>query len=252
MKATVRLLVVTASVLAAACDPTPAPASATQSAPPFFSPLDSGVAARDAGSAVRDGGAPAGDAGVARGVTVLSSNNRLPAPWLVTDATQLARTQPLDAGTAAQHRVGQLVTLQVATMTSNTAVDADHCPNIFMGACDGFAASDSAGHIVLVDTFVLLGSGKSTCASRFDGAALSSITGVWASRLLTDGTTSYSLALTSCAGVGVGSDPVGVVTPAPSTDIQNLQARYPVDKFGGVGFIESVHEPRADREGRLL
>ncbi len=99
-----------------------------------------------------------------------------------------------------------------------------------MNACNGFAASDSAGHIVLVDTFVLLGSGMSTCAARFNGAALSSITGVWASRLLTDGTTSYSLAIASCAGVGVDSDPVGTVTPAASTDIQILQANYPADK----------------------
>lgn len=161
---------------------------------------------------------------------MLSSNNRLPAPWVVTDATQLARTQSADAGTAAQKRVGQLVTLQVETMSSNTVVDADHCPNIFMGVCDGFAASDSAAHIVLVDTFVLLGSGMSTCAAQFNGVALTSITGVWSSRLLTDGTTSYSLALTSCAGVGVGSDPVGAVTPAATTDIQALQTNYPAGK----------------------
>ncbi len=236
-------------VLASACDPTAAAASATQSAPPTFPPppVDAGSPKADGGTSATDAGAPKTDAGTGPvdaggnpgdagssgtpGLVVVSTNNHLPKPWLVTDPTKLAHTQPLDGGTEALDHVGQWVQLAASITSDNTVLDDDHCPNIFMNTCDGFAAKDSAGHIVLVDSFVLLGSGMSDCQAKFNGVSLPVITGVWAGRLLSATmVTSYSLALSSCAGVGMGSLPGGTGYAPATTDIQDLQANYPTSK----------------------
>ena len=224
-----------ALMIGSACDPTVAPASATQSAAPVFHPVDAGTVARDGGTTGNDGGSGAPDAGRpgdggSTGLVIISSNNHLPKPWLVTDAKVLTHTQPRDAGTEARFHVGEWVELAAATTSDNTVVDDDHCPNIFMGVCDGFAAKDSASQVVLVDTFVLLGSGMSDCAAKANGAALPTITGIWAGRFLSTMTTSYSLALSSCAGIGIGSFPASKGYAPASTDIQDLQASYPVGK----------------------
>lgn len=220
-------------VVASACDPTAAPASASQSAAPVFAPVDSGMVVRDGGAAdAGPGGFDAGRSsdGGSGGLTIISSNNHLPKPWLVTDARVLTHTQPRDAGTEALLHVGQWVQLAAATTSDNTVIDDDHCPNIFMGTCNGFAAKDSASQIVLVDSFQLLGSGAADCATKATGAALPSITGVWVGRFLGTMVTSYSLALTSCAGVGVGSFPTSKGYAPATTDIQDLQASYPAGK----------------------
>ena len=223
-------------LLAACFDVGPAPGSATKDAPPIFVPYVS-----DGGdSGIRDAGIDAGvDAGVADagpsdagtpGIKILSSNNRLPLLWTVTNAALLNRAP--DAGTAeALLHVGQLVRLAEPTTSSNTVIDDDHCPNIFMGSCSGFAAADGLGNLVLVDAFALLGSGSADCASTNNATMLSSITGIWQGKLnFALMTTSYSLALNSCAGVGVGPVYTGNTLAPASTDIQELQANYPSDK----------------------
>ncbi len=227
-----------AIALASCLDVTPAPASATQSAPPFFVPyaFDAGDGG-DAGP--RDAGVDAGlfdagqtDAGTP-GLKILSSNNRLPPAWTVTNSSVLARTQsPTDGGsTEALLHVGQWVRLAVPTTSDNTVIDDDHCPNIFMGSCSGFAAANALGPLVLVDAFGLLGSGSTDCAAKFNAALLPSITGVWQGKFnSTSMTTSYSLVLAGCAGVGVGPNYNGTVLAPASTDIQELQASYPTDK----------------------
>jgi hypothetical protein len=220
-----------------ACDPTAAVGSATQSDAPVFHALDAGTVVKDGGSSA-DAGMPARDAGPVgssdagpSGLTILSTGNHLPKPWLVTDARLLVHTQPLDGGTEALMHVGQWVELASATTSDNTVVDDDHCPNIFMGMCDGFAAKDSASHIVLVDSFVLLGSGMSDCTAKFNGVSLPTVTGIWAGRFLSATmVTSYSLALNNCAGLGVGALPAFKNYAPATTDIQDLQASYPSDK----------------------
>lgn len=232
-------------LVAAACDPTDAPSSAYQaSAPVWAAPVVDGgqdAGAKDAGTDAGTGGTDAGtsDGGTAvPGLSIVSSNNRLPKPWDVTDATQLFHTQPLDAGvlTAALKRVGQVVRLNVSTTNDNTVLDDDHCPNIFSGTCDGFAAKDSANHLVLVDSFALLGSSMNDCAAKFNATTLPQISGVWAGRLLSATmTTTYSITLSSCAGVGVGTAYTGSPYAPASTDIQDMQVHYPV------GSVVTVH-----------
>ncbi len=233
------------------CDPTPAPPSATQDAPPFFSPVDAGqdAGARDAGTdagvdagmtdAGTDGGLDGGsDAGtLTPGITIVSSNNRLPRAWVVSDATKLNRSQPLPTDGGAKSdallHVGQWVKLDVPTTSNNTMTDEDHCPNVFNNICDGFAAVDTSSNIVLVDAFTLLGSGMSDCAASFNGVALPTIYGVWQGRLnttVTPQTTSYSMALANCTGLGMGTLYVGTTYAPASTDIQDLQANYPAGK----------------------
>lgn len=216
---------------ASACfAPTPAPGSATQDAPPTFAAPDGGTdagARPDAGVDAGPGDAGAGDAGTA-GLTIVSSNNRLPPPWAA-DAPELGRLQALDGGSPALERVGQLVRLRTPTTSDNTIVDDDHCPNIYMGACDGFAA-DAGAELVLVDGFALLGTGQSACSALFNGVAFPSISGVWQGKLSSATMlTSYSIALTSCADLGMGAPYVGTNYAPASVDIQLLQANYPTD-----------------------
>jgi len=233
-----------AAALAAACDPTAAPADAYQSGPPVFTAPAVDGGNKDAGSTAdagtKDGGADAGvDAGLpadagAQGLSILSSNNKLPRPWVVTDATQLKHTQALDGGTPALLRVGQLVQLSVATTSDLPPLpNDDNCPNVFtpndggIPTCSGFEAKDSANDVVLVDTFTLIGNNTADCAAKFNAAALPQITGVWAGRLLSSTLTSYSLVLPNCTFLGVGT-PYGGATFAPaSTDVQTLQASFP-------------------------
>lgn len=212
--------------------PTPAPGSATQDAPPYFAPFDGGA---DAGPRPDAGGVDAGpaDAGASDagtpGLTIVSSNNRLPPPWAA-DAPQLGRLQPLDGGTPALQYVSQLVRLRTPTTSDNTIVDDDHCPNIYMGACDGFAADAGPGALVLVDGYALLGSGQGACSALFNGVAFPAITGVWQGKLSsTTMLTSYSLALTSCADLGQGAPYAGSSWAPASVDVQLLQASYPTD-----------------------
>jgi hypothetical protein len=232
-----------AVALAAACDPTAAPADAYQDGPAVFAPpaVDAG---RDAGSSAdagaKDAGTDAGtDAGLpvdggARGVSIITSNNKLPRPWVVTDAKQLEHTQPLGGGTPALLRVGQLVQLNVPTTSDIPPLPSDdNCPNIFTPAdggastCSGFTAKDSANTVVLVDTFTLIGSNTLDCAAKFNGGALPQVTGVWVGRLLASTLTSYSLALPSCTGLGVGTPYAGVTYAPATTDVHDLQLSFP-------------------------
>jgi hypothetical protein len=172
------------------------------------------------------------------GFTVLSSGYTLPKAWVVTDSAKLLAFKPLDGGSLpdaglALQRIGQLVRLEVATTSDKMSTGPENCPNVFMGVCNGFAAKDALGQVVLVDTFALLGSGMSTCESKFNGTMIPSISGIWAPRLITvadAGLSSYSIAIASCAGLETPG-PFVNIKPAPaSSDIQELQAAYPSDK----------------------
>src|SRR5207253_865167 len=73
--------------------------------------------------------------------------------------------------------------------------------------------------------------GNADCATRFNMAMLPAITGVWQGKLNTAlMTTSYSIALNSCSGVGIAPFYNGSTLAPASTDIQELQASYPTDK----------------------
>jgi hypothetical protein len=239
-----------------------APASASVDSLPTFRPpvLDSGM--RDGGGMATDAGGDGGmpqpmvdggmtddggmpvDAGPP-GIKVLSGMHKLPPAWVVTDPAKLKPFQPKVDGTEALFRVGQRVTLSAPTTSDNTSIAEDRCPNVFNAACSGFAAISDAGatpQAVLVDTFSLLGNtAAAACAEKFNGASLASVSGLWQGRLATDGGTGYSIALSNCAGVGVGPDYVGLVEAPASFDIQNLQAAFPANTVSTVrGVVTAV------------
>ncbi len=253
MNARFRLALLTAAaatvVLVSCLNAPPGPASATLDMPPTFRPpmvaTDGGNAdagARDGGTS--DGGTmPMGDAGVTdgggmgavdagpQGLVVISKMHKLPPAWVVTDPTQLNRLQAIDAGSEGIKRVGSLVRFATPSTSDNTAATPDKCPNIFSGMCSGFAATvTGATNPVLVDNFALLGAARMDCADKFNGASLPSISGVWQGRFTSaTNETAYSIALTSCAGVGVGAEYVGNIEAPASFDVQRMQASYARD-----------------------
>jgi hypothetical protein len=249
MKIKIFLAVTAFAIALVACEPPEAPASATQSAAPVFGPPVANDGGRDGGTTPSDsgmidagrpmdGGMTTSDAGPVDagkpGFTVLSSGHTLPRPWVVTDASKLIASKPLDGGALpdaglALERIGQLIRLEVPTTNDNTLTDPEHCPSVFMNLCNGFAAKDSLGQLVLVDTFALLGSEMSACANKFNATNLPSISGIWAPRL-TGALTILSIAIPNCASLEAPG-PFVNSKPAPaSSDIQELQTAYPADK----------------------
>jgi hypothetical protein len=183
-------------------------------------PAADGGSARDGGSATADGGSSGADGGAVAGtVTVASSGNRLPAAWNVTDATLLKSD---GTGAGAQAHALQLTTLSVSTTVSNNPCP---LPYTSMGHtyCDGFNATDGSGHAVVVDTFSYLGAHPS-CTLPTSGT-LSSITGIWqGSYDSMTMTTTWTLALADCSGVGLGTPYAGSNAAPSSTDIHDTLA----------------------------
>ena len=156
-------------------------------------------------------------------LTIVSSNNKLPDPWVVTDATVLKAD---GSGTGASAHGNQLVKLAVQTTVSN-----DPCPLPYTSSsgkvyCDGFNATDSSSNTVVVDIFSYLGTSPA-CTLPTSGT-LGSITGIWqdsydsATKIAT-----RNIALADCSGVGLATPYAGTATPAASTDIQTLDAALP-------------------------
>ncbi len=255
MKTSIRFVLVatgslTAVTLASCLDAPLGPPSASIDALPQFRPpvVDSGMPRTDGGmgtDAGTDSGVPtptdagSGDGGMMAvdagppGIVILSKMHKLPPTWTVTDPLKLARLQPKDGGTEGLLRVGQLVRFNAPSTSDNTMTTDERCPNVFMGACSGFAAlpTSSPSTPVLVDSFSLLGNtGMAVCMDKFNGAALPAVTGIWQGRLNTATmTTAYSIALASCSGVGTGAEYSGTLEAPASFDVQNLQGAYPTD-----------------------
>jgi hypothetical protein len=254
MNARIRIALFSASLalvaLLSCLNAPPPPASATLDGPPIFRPP---VVAPDGGTSdagARDGGpsdggvTPPSDGGMSdggtmgdidagpQGLAVISKMHKLPPPWVVTDPAQLNRLQALGSGSEGLKRVGQLVRFATPSTSDNTVATPEKCPNIFNNMCSGFAASaPDAGNPVLVDGFVLLGSASMDCAAKFNGMVLPSISGIWQGKFnMTSNETAYSIALTSCAGVGMGADYSGMQEAPASFDIQNMQSSYVADK----------------------
>ena len=179
------------------------------------------------GAAGGVGGGTGGGSAVGGTVVVASSNNQLPAPWVVTDATVLKSD---NTGAGASSYAEALVKLNVATTTSNSP-----CPLPFtsgtMTFCDGFNASDSAQHVVVVDTFNYLGTSapcKTTLPSSGPSQSLPSISGIWDNSYNpTTKVTTWVLTLTSCSGIGQGTAYAGTGVPPSSTEVHSLISAFP-------------------------
>ena len=156
-------------------------------------------------------------------ITVQSSGNKLPDPWLVTDAAVLKQD---NSGTGASAHGNQLVKLN-----TQTTVSIDPCPLPYTSAsgktyCDGFNATDSGSNTVVVDTFSFLGTSPA-CTVPTSGT-LESITGIWGdsydSKTKID---TWDIELADCSGIGLATPYAGTGTPADSKDIQNLPPATP-------------------------
>jgi hypothetical protein len=191
----------------------------------------------DSGSGNDAGG---GDAGPTGGTIVTnSSGNALPTPW----PGQVADFASDNSGTA-KNWLNQLVQLS----TSTTIVlggsgqcgaagfpSCSLCPAAFVSTststnksyCDGLSASANgvAGPFVYGDSFAYTSS-TSACSTQLTTGTLASIRGVWndhynAATVLSDGgtgkTDTYSIALTQCSDIGVGTPYAGTGTAAAGT-----------------------------------
>ena len=210
---------------AVACfNPAPAPASATTGRNGF----DAGT--RDAGAA--DSGTSGSDGGA---LVVLSSNNKLPPAWVVTDATVLAQDGSGVDGGALSHAFS-IVNFTGASTVGTLGTTAADCPVFSPGGsggfCDGFnlLATTQGDAPIAVNAYEFARSTSFCGHSTAD--AVASVAGIWQPDVVTeryDGGAGdrFAVALTDCAGLGGYPFVDGSGTAGSTAEIKALLAAYP-------------------------
>jgi mono/diheme cytochrome c family protein len=219
---------------------TPPDDAGTSTAPDAGQSVDAGQSADaglpdagqpDAGHGTPDAGQTSPDAGGViplptpgpKGTwTTVTAGVALPPAWLA-DIADLSTYSP---SVEARSYVGARI--QVKTPMLGTDYP---CPlpydTLFYSACDGFTAIGYAGDAV-IDTYVYLGS-TPACLNALPPLRLAGAVGVWDTHYdSASQVTSYVIAATTCADLGLGAAPVqGTNVPLDSTDIARTLTPFP-------------------------